>query len=46
MALGAKAICGFHMTGRIYDRIRTSSWVARLPLDVGGGSIYVANFQG
>jgi putative transposase len=32
---------GLHITGRIYDRICTSSWSARVHLDGGGGSIYV-----
>jgi hypothetical protein len=34
-------MCGLHITGRIYDRICTSSWSARVHLDGGGGSIYV-----
>jgi hypothetical protein len=32
---------GLHITGRIYDRICTSSWSSRVHLDGSGGSIYV-----
>jgi hypothetical protein len=35
---------GLHITGRIYDRICTSSWSSRVHLDGSGGSIYVNLF--